>query len=60
MTRAYAAVALLRHGPLTLSQFFRITCWPTTQECIETLNSLRLTGQVRRRNVDGNHLYEAV
>lgn len=60
MTREYAAVQLLRHGPLSLSQFRWITCWPTFKECHQVLENLRKSKKIRMSNVRGIRLYEAV
>lgn len=60
MSRDYAAVQLLRHGPLSLSQFRWITCWPSSQECHEILERLRKAKKLRILSVQGVRLYEAV
>ena len=39
MTRSYAAIQLLKHGPLSLTQFVEITGWPYVK-CRETLSHL--------------------
>ncbi len=41
MTRDYAAVQLLKLGPLTYDQFRFITCWTEIGECEAVLKRLR-------------------
>ncbi|MBI2725413.1 MAG: hypothetical protein HYX42_04100 [Polaromonas sp.] len=60
ITREHAAVKLLEHGPLTLSQFRWITCWPTSDECLSVLNGLRKCNKIVQRNKHGSQVYEAV
>jgi len=57
MTREYAAVQLLRHGPLTYEEFRWITCWTEIGECKAVLDRLEKRKIVRRRNISGNTLY---
>lgn len=56
MTRPYAAVRLLAHGPLTFRQFRVITGWPAH---VADLVLRRLTdfGRVTIRNIDGRRHY---
>lgn len=47
MTRTYAALKLLEHGPLTFRQFAEITGWPIP-DCRRTLSWLAETGRIER------------
>ena len=58
MTRTHAAYQLLRHGPLTLEQFRWITCWPTTAECKEVLESLQREKKIVLRRARGCCFYD--
>lgn len=60
MTRDYAAVQLLRHGPLTHEEFRWITCWTEFGECRAVLDRLEKRGIVRRRSKSGQSLYHVV
>ena len=60
MTRDYAAVQLLKHGPLTLEQFRWITCWTELGECKTVLDRLKKCGRVKAHSHAGRILYHAV
>lgn len=45
MTRTYALLKLLEHGPLSIGQIEHITCWPM-EDCRNTVTELRGTGQI--------------
>lgn len=47
MTRAHAAIQLLKHGPLTLGEFMTITGWRSYTGCVKVLSRLRAAGAVR-------------
>lgn len=59
MTRDYAAVQLLRLGPLTLEQFRWITCWNEIGECKAVLDRLKKCGSVKSHSRAGRMLYHA-
>jgi DNA-binding transcriptional regulator GbsR (MarR family) len=52
MTRTYAAIRLLDHGPLTLAEFRAITGWGH-RVCDSALRRLQAYGQVEVQNIDG-------
>lgn len=65
ITRQYAAIKLLEHGPLRFPEFVAITGWPSTVAA-SVLQHLKAQGQVRshrdakaRRDV-GKAVYHAV
>jgi len=47
MTRSYAALRLLEHGPLSLEHFALITGWPY-KSCQKVLDQLIDNGSVKR------------
>lgn len=57
MTRPYAAVRLLEHGPLTFGQFRVITGWPA-HVVDQVLRRLTGVDRVTIRNIDGRRHYE--
>ena len=52
MTRAYAALRLLEHGPLTFRDFVEITGWPA-MECRWTWRYLAEAGYATTIEIDG-------
>ena len=47
MTRAYATLQLLAHGPLSRAEFVAITGWPLGS-CKKLLGQLAADGQIKR------------
>ena len=60
MSRDYAAVQLLRLGPLTYEQFRFITCWSEIGECERVLRGLEKRRIVKRQRTMGNALYSVI
>ncbi len=58
MTRQYAAIQLLRHGPLSSREFLDITGWPY-RGTIEVMRKLRKRGIIQNlpHNRDGHSVY---
>lgn len=50
MTRSYAAIRLLEHGPLTFAEVRQITGWPPESVRV-TLQHLQATGKVYAERV---------
>ncbi len=60
MTRDYAAVQLLRHGPLTYEEFRFITCWQELGECEAVLGRLERRRIVVRKSHQGRAFFHVV
>lgn len=60
MTRDYAAVQLLRHGPLTYDEFRHITCWTEIGECEDVLKRLQARKVIKAENRQGRQFFRVV
>lgn len=60
MTRDYAAVQLLKLGPLTYDQFRYITCWTEIGECEAVLKRLQSKKIIKTRGHQGRQFFHVV
>jgi hypothetical protein len=60
MTRDYAAVQLLKLGPLTYDQFRYITCWTEIGECDAVLQRLREQKIVKIEKARGFDFFKVI
>ena len=56
MTRAYAALRLLEHGPLIFRDFVQITGWGVSASSL-VLQRLAASGEVIHKNIGGKRHY---
>lgn len=60
MTRDYAAVQLLKLGPLTADQFRYITCWTEAGECEAVLKRLQARKVIKTESRQGRQFFRVV